>query len=95
MVAEHTGFVCFFGMSFLCAFRPAKDRVKNRQNPKKKNPVLSVLLDSALVQIKLNQICLIGPVLCCFMGVVCMGGTSPVCIRIALSAKRMGPFDLL
>ena len=94
MVAEHTGFVCFFGMSFLCAFRPAKDRVKNRQNPKKK-PVLSVLLDSVLVQIKLNQICLICPVLCCFMGVVCMGGTSPVCIRIALSAKRMGPFDLL
>ena len=32
---KHIGFVCFFGMSFLCAFRPAKDRVKNRQNPKK------------------------------------------------------------
>ena len=67
---------------------------KTDTNPKKK-PVFTVLLDSVLVQIKLNQICLICPVLCCFMGVVCMGGTSPVCIRIALSAKRMDPFDLL
>ena len=52
---KHTGFIFFFKISFLCIFCPWHSKKQGKKLIQTlKKPVFTVLLDSVLVQIKLN-----------------------------------------